>query len=135
MLRGCGVSQLVDVRSVPYSRYSPQFRKQALAANLPRHQIAYHFLGDALGGKLQVDYQTRAGEADFQAGIDALVELGAAAPTAIMCAEADPSACHRRLLVTPALIERGARVVHILRDGMTKPESAMADPQLGLFSG
>src|SRR5437764_13972930 len=42
---------LVDVRSAPYSRFRPEFSKQALEAALQERGIRYVFLGDALGGR------------------------------------------------------------------------------------
>ena len=50
---------------------------------------------------------------EFENGLAELVELAAAAPTAIMCAEAVPWRCHRSL-VADALSVRGIRVEHIL---------------------
>ena len=44
------IAYLIDVRSTPYSRYKPEFSKEALAAELQRHRIRYVFMGDTLGG-------------------------------------------------------------------------------------
>ena len=42
---------LVDVRSTPYSRFHPQFNKNALQQALLAHGIAYTWAGEALGGR------------------------------------------------------------------------------------
>ncbi len=51
LLRGAGIEAVLDVRSVPQSRYVPQFGRQRLEAALAAAGLGYVFLGDALGGK------------------------------------------------------------------------------------
>src|SRR5438105_15629252 len=46
-----GVEAVADVRSVPYSRRTPQFDREGLRAALGQHGIAYLFLGDELGAR------------------------------------------------------------------------------------
>jgi uncharacterized protein (DUF488 family) len=106
----------------------------------------YVFLGDSLGGRPvgdefyradgTVDYASRARAGDFQAGIEQLLVLASERPTAILCAEEDPTRCHRRGLITPVLLERGLEVVHIRGDARLQPEVEGRAPggQLGLFS-
>jgi len=135
LLREHSITRVVDVRSVPYSRYSPQFRKTPLSSALATRDFDYQFLGDRLGGKIDCDYATRAGQDDFIAGIDELIGLARTDPTTILCAEKDPRSCHRRMLVTPALLERGVLVAHILADGSAVHDQDLdpETPQLSLF--
>ena len=67
---------------------------------------------------------------EFARGLDRLLELAAATPTAVMCAEAPWWRCHRRL-VADALLVRGWAVCHIGPDGrLTEhalPPFAVAD--------
>jgi len=51
LLRGADVTAVADVRSAPYSRYSPQFNQAQLRDELGRAGIAYVFLGRELGGR------------------------------------------------------------------------------------
>lgn len=44
-----------------------------------------------------------------------------------MCAEKDPSRCHRRLLITLQLLGSGFRVIHILKDGFAADEEDFAE--------
>ena len=44
------IAYLIDVRSFPYSRYKPEFSKEALEVKLQQHRIRYVFMGDTLGG-------------------------------------------------------------------------------------
>ena len=58
--------------------------------------------------------------AEFREGLDELLELAAYERPAIMCSEAVPWRCHRRL-VTDALIVAGIKVVDIMSTTSTKP--------------
>ena len=74
------IAYLIDVRSTPYSRYKPEFSKEALAAELQRHRIRYVFMGDTLGGHPddedcydengQVDYEKVKENEIYQRGIE-----------------------------------------------------------------
>ncbi|MCG8555611.1 MAG: DUF488 domain-containing protein [Proteobacteria bacterium] len=144
LLRQHDIATLVDVRSRPYSKYVPHFTKQPLSQALSAQGFRYVFLGDKLGGKLgdeyrdaqgNIDYRRRAVDPDFIVGIDKLIAIAEANPTAFMCAEEDPRRCHRRLLVTPALVERNVEVMHIRGDGDmdTEAELRQESPQMSLF--
>jgi uncharacterized protein (DUF488 family) len=138
LLRGQGVACLADVRSLPASRFAPQFNRVAMEGWLADAGIVYRWLGAALGGKPRgavpprrggrIDYVVRAEQPDFVAGISDLLELAADRPTAIMCAERDPLHCHRTHLVTPALLVRGVAVCHILADGSCIDHAALQQP-------
>ena len=52
----------------------------------------------------------------FGAALGRLVDLGRAASTAILCAEAVPWRCHRQL-IADALVARGVEVRHVLGRG------------------
>lgn len=134
LLRGAGIGLLVDVRSVPASRYVPAYGGAVLRQWLGEAGIGYHWLGRELGGKPQdaalysagrADYKKIAAAAAFQGGIATLHNLAAKQPLAMMCAERDPAHCHRTHLVTPALCARGADVRHILADGSVESDAAL----------
>lgn len=120
------VTVLIDVRSAPYSRFHPQFNRAALAGTLAAAGIEYVYLGGALGGRPndpglyddgRVRYERVARTAAFRDAVEQVGERAGRDRLALMCAERDPLACHRALLVAPALEERGATVAHILADG------------------
>ena len=52
---------------------------------------------------------------------------------ALMCAEKDPIDCHRCILVSPRLLERGLNVVHILADGILESHEVTERRLLELF--
>jgi uncharacterized protein (DUF488 family) len=53
---------------------------------------------------------------DFSEGLTRLRELAAGKRVAVMCAEADWTQCHRRL-IADALVSDGLRVLHLGPDG------------------
>lgn len=119
LLQRHGITLLADIRSSPASRFAPQFNRVNLDRSLQAAGIGYRWLGQALGGK------PRAAEPVFNAGIGDLLDLAAQQPVAMMCAERDPLHCHRTHLVTPALLQQGASVAHILGDGTLLPHDAL----------
>lgn len=145
LLRMHDITQLVDVRSAPYSRYVSHFNREALAEALEVAGIHYVYGGKALGGRPdrpslfkpdgKPDYAAMAQTREYNAGIDELLELAGEQATAIMCAEADFRRCHRHWLIEPTLLERGARVLHVEPDGsLTDPTEAASVPkQLSLW--
>lgn len=126
LLRQYGISALADVRSAPYSRFHPQFNKDALENALKAEGIKYVFLGRELGARSEdrscyengrVRYPLLARTALFRQGIERVTTGAAEYRIALMCAEKEPLECHRTLLVARALDELGVPIRHILADG------------------
>ena len=126
MLRAHQIEHVADVRSFPRSRRHPHFSGDALAAELAHHRIGYSHHRD-LGGfrkprpdsrNLGWKNESFRGYADhmetpaFQAALDELIARSRGIRVAILCAEADPFRCHRRL-ISDALTARGLAVAHI----------------------
>ena len=51
LLQPHGITAIADVRSTPYSRFNPQFRREKLQAALASAGIQYVFLGQELGAR------------------------------------------------------------------------------------
>lgn len=127
LLASHGVTELVDVRSVPRSRHTPQFNEATLAKSLEKRDIRYRHISD-LGGLRHAKSDSKntgwrnasfRGYADYMAtpefrrGLDELETLASERPTAIMCAEAVPWRCHRSM-IADALIVDGWEVHDIM---------------------
>lgn len=108
-LEAAGVRRLIDVRFRPQSR-RPGMSKTRLGQRLAEHGIAYeHRRGLGTPPDIRWYYkhgQVAEGERRFRvhiAGSEALEVLTAelragAPPTALLCLEADPAECHRRVV-------------------------------------
>ncbi|HVX12487.1 MAG TPA: DUF488 domain-containing protein [Pirellulales bacterium] len=135
LLSGQQIKLLADIRRFPASRAHPHFNGEALAESLAEHDIDYRHFG-GLGGRRNTrladspntawrvdsfnryaDYMTTG---EFAAALDELIVAAASRRTAVMCSEAVPWRCHRRL-VADALIVRGWEVRDILAKGPAKP--------------
>jgi uncharacterized protein (DUF488 family) len=127
MLQGAGVARLVDIRRYPGSRRHPHFAREALATSLGEAGIEYEWRPE-LGGRRKPRPDTKhtawrvaafAAYADhmetpeFEQTMGEILERAGEASTALMCAEARPEQCHRRL-VADWLTVKGHRVVHLM---------------------
>lgn len=121
------IAALIDVRKIPKSRRNPQYGIEALATSLSDANISYMHWPE-LGGlrKAAPDSPNYGwkndsfrGYADymltleFEQAIQKLVKKARVQTTAIMCAEAYFSKCHR-MLISDALLVRGVDVIHLL---------------------
>jgi uncharacterized protein (DUF488 family) len=126
LLRRSGVQIVADVRSSPYSRQWPEFSRPQLAERLPKLGITYHHFKD-LGGKGREEserspnaglpgawraYADHMRTETFARSLRRLTTLAVIGPVAILCTEADPAQCHRRL-IADALTVLGLPVWHL----------------------
>jgi uncharacterized protein (DUF488 family) len=149
LLKAHAIHVVVDTRSQPYSKYSTQFDHEALKLALQDAGIRYLYLGRELGGRPEADefydgeghvlYDRVAATSLFQEGLSRLERGIREYNVALLCAEENPAACHRRLLVGRVLLDHGIQVEHIRGDGRIQTEEEVAaeiDPdrnQLPLF--
>ena len=116
------IATVIDVRTRPYSHHAPDFRKETLSSLAKAAGFGYRWMGDTLGGLGKAP-----DPAALLASLAQVLGLARSAPVVLLCAEGDPSRCHRSTLLAPRLEDMGAAVVHILPDGTTRPHQ----PTLG----
>jgi uncharacterized protein (DUF488 family) len=136
LLHAHRVERVVDIRTIPRSRHTPQFNRETLSPVLRRAGIRYtHMPG--LGGlrhprRNSVNRGWRnsgfRGYADymqttpFRRSLDRFIELSRRNRVVLVCAEAVPWRCHRSL-VADALIVRGIAVSEITSGIRARPHS------------
>jgi len=149
LLKSHSVQAVADTRSQPYSEYASHFDQKPLKKTLEAEGIRYVFLGRELGGRPDGDefyddqghvLYDRVSETHlFREGLSRLESGIREYKVAMLCAEENPAACHRRLLVGRVLLDHGIQVDHIRGDGRIQTEDEVAaetDPnrdQLTLF--
>jgi uncharacterized protein (DUF488 family) len=131
LLKGAGVTVLIDVRTVPASRRHPHVARAELQRWLPAAGISYRW-DKRLGGlrtpepdspdmALGVDslrgYAGHMRTDAFLTAVDQVLALASARGTAVMCAESLWWRCHRRMLADFASVARGVPVRHLMHDG------------------
>ncbi|TMM02936.1 MAG: DUF488 domain-containing protein [Actinobacteria bacterium] len=151
LVSGAGVEVVADVRRHPGSRRHPHFASEALADALRAAGLEYEHLPE-LGGRRSVapdspndgwevaafrGYADHLRTREFAAGRARLVELASARRAAVMCAEAQPWRCHRRLIADVFAFD-GWRVRHLmpagrLDDHVPPPFAIRADDGLPLY--
>lgn len=132
LIRGAGITRVVDVRSVPKSRAHPHVWAERLALWIPAETSAAYEWDRALGGfrkpkpdssNVALRHPSFRGYADymqtptFAAALDHLVARSSDANSAIMCSESLWWRCHRRLIADALVLLRGVDVTHLMHDG------------------
>ena len=116
------VTAVADVRSIPRSRFMPHFNRKSLEGRLSDAAMKYVFMGSQLGARTEdvdcyvdgrVQYGRLAQTVQFNDGIKRLLEGAEKERIAIMCTEQEPLECHRTILVSRILFDRGCMVDHI----------------------
>lgn len=135
-LKAYGIETLVDIRTIPQSRFNPQFAQKALAKSLTDAGIAYRHMKD-LGGRRHARKDSPntgwrnggfRGYADYMQtepfirALGVLTAVAEQSSTAIMCAESVPWRCHRSL-VGDALLVRGFTVIDIFSAENSRPHA------------
>lgn len=134
LLRKFGIQLVLDIRSYPNSRYSPQYK----AANLEKRLeeglgIGYQQVGTVLGGhqfegkgddKKRLSYEQIMERPEFARYMKALRDcVREGTRVALMCSESDPMDCHRFAMLGYSLAHPSDRrvqpidVQHITRSG------------------
>ncbi len=125
LLQRHGINCIVDVRSVPASKYAPQFNEENLKYFLKSFDIQYLHFGYEFGARRtdcidddgQVNFETAVTTPLFQQGAERLKKgLEKGFRIALMCSEADPLECHRFSMISRYFQNQGIEVLHILKD-------------------
>ena len=135
ILRRFGIHRVLDIRTLPGSRHTPQFNLEHLAAALPKLNIEYLHL-KSLGGlrKPRKEDPTNAGwkngsfrgyadymqTAEFDAALEQLIRMFSEERSVYACTEAVFWRCHRAL-VSDVLLARGYQVHHIFNAQKSEP--------------
>jgi uncharacterized protein (DUF488 family) len=124
-LKAAGVKLVIDVRAVAASRRAG-FSKTILGSSLKDEGIDYLHLR-ALGtpkagrdaakagrtGEMRSIFAAHMAEPGAAVAFEEAAQIAAARPSALLCFEADPGHCHRRILADRLAAEHGFEVVDL----------------------
>ncbi len=127
ILQSFHIKKLMDIRTIPKSKFNPQSNKEVFAKNLPLYGIEYEHLAGMGGLRRAKKDSVNAGwrnasfrgyadymqTEDFKGYLKQLLTQAAQTPIAIMCAEALPWRCLRSLVADAAIIH-GFEVINIM---------------------
>ena len=133
ILKANKITFLIDVRSLPKSRYFYLFNDTNLSKSLAKHGIKYENWKEEFGARQDnlnfytdgiLDYDKFAKSDQFKKGVAQIKKLSNQ-NVCLMCAEIDPLNCHRAILCGREIANSGIDVIHIIakRNGETILES------------
>lgn len=136
------VDAVADVRSVPYSKYRPEYNYEKLQNKLQRNGIKYVFLGDLCGARIndpecyvdgKVDFSILAMHPKFKEGRERIIKGLDKYNIALLCAEKDPLSCHRMILICRNLRDQKIEISHIIDRDNTISNDECEERLLRLF--
>ncbi|MEG0012998.1 MAG: DUF488 domain-containing protein [Cellulosilyticaceae bacterium] len=138
LLKKYQINCVVDVRTMAYSKFHPQFNKEPLNIFLKQNGIVYVHMYKEFGiirGETTLnnedgylDFNKLACLPIFKSGLERIhagVEKGFT--ICFICAEKDPSDCHRSTLVGRELSKVGYKVNNIRYDGVIEEHSVLEE--------
>jgi uncharacterized protein (DUF488 family) len=122
------INCVIDVRSVPFSKYAPQYNNYELKICLNEHGISYLYMGKEFGARQTdkalftpegyVDFAKVKKQFSFLKGMERIRNgLKKGYTLALMCTEKDPINCHRNILVAKAFYDEGFTIKNIHGNG------------------
>ena len=142
ILKKYNINALADVRSQPYSQFKPEFNRENLKRDLSKNNIAYVFLGEECGARVddpncyvngKVNYKLVAQNQKFKTGIERIKKGMEKFNIVLMCAEKDPITCHRTILICRNLASDKITIKHILSNGSVEDHNESEQRLLKLF--
>lgn len=137
ILKENNINSLIDVRSKPYSKYKPEYNKENLRLKLEKHNIIYRNYDKEFGAIQENEKYFTEGILDFNKyykseafknGYDKiLLGILQGYRFAFMCAERDPSTCHRNIMVARYFYKNGFEINNIWDDGSIELQNSLEE--------
>lgn len=133
-LRKYQINIVIDVRSIPYSKYYDRYDKENVEAFLQKENIKYFSFAKEFGAKREdsavcksiVDYDGKekmvmsyihtCNTPEFQLGVKQVLNMlkDSNNKICLMCSEEDPFNCHRSIMLAQYFYEKGFDCLHII---------------------
>ena len=127
------INCIVDVRSIPYSKYSKQYNKDIIKSILNKNNIIYIHMGQEFGARREnkelyskdryLDFEKVVYDGDFLKGVERIkTGLNKGYNISFMCTEKEPEECHRCILVGRYFNNIGYDVINIIDEKKYKTQ-------------
>ncbi|MDR3223324.1 MAG: DUF488 domain-containing protein [Methanobrevibacter sp.] len=145
LLKKNKINKILDVRSVPFSKHTPQFNRESIKSKLKNEDIEYKFMGDVFGARQKdeslyspegfLDFDKVRETNKFKDAVDNIIinEINKGKSISLMCSEKNPIDCHRTILVGRAFDNKKVKVEHILTDGTTISQKEIEEKLLEYY--
>lgn len=144
LLKKYSINSVVDVRSVPFSRYVPYYNKDDIRRFLSARGIHCIYMGKELGAIREdrslysengfLDFNKVQQDPLFKEGINRLVTgIDKGYTISIMCTEKDPIDCHRSIIIGKVLHSLHFEVRHILDDSSFETQEQLESRLINIY--
>lgn len=134
----------MDVRSTPFSKFSPQFNKDELKKFLNKYGVYYIHMGVEFGARREeknlytkegyLDFEKTAESKQFLNGVERISKgIEKNFRIAFMCTEKDPIDCHRNILVAKQFYKRNYDIQNILENGYLESQEHLEKRLLDMY--
>lgn len=125
LLKMYGINALIDVRSVPYSGYMPEYNKDNLEKLMRLQNIVYRHYPQfgikqedrSLYTDGMLDFEKASRSEVFREALGRLTSAGGNWTFCLMCSEKDPKDCHRGIWLGHAFAKEGINMRHLTHGG------------------
>lgn len=136
------IEYVIDVRSMPFSLYTPQYNKDELEKYLKDNGIVYFHMGKVFGARQEdkkyypngyLDFNLYRESDSFIKGRESVLKGLEKYNIALMCTEKDPIDCHRTIMISRGFELIGIEVNHILYDGSLESQKEVGERLLDIY--
>lgn len=119
------IEALVDVRSIPYSKFAPDYNTDNIKKLLENNSIYYLNFGDGLGARTKIEecyknniaqYSLISETPKFKEYTKRIISGLEKFNIVLLCAESDPLKCHRDIMICRYLKKYINNISHILQN-------------------
>lgn len=136
LLKKYNINYVLDVRSIPYSKYAEQYDRENIEKYISSNGIKYSFMGKFFGARPKekelycsegyLDFEIVRKSERFNKGFkNVMLGLQQGYNIVFMCTEKDPFDCHRAIMVARAFDLAGVETNHILEDGTLQHQNKL----------
>ena len=143
LIRKYNIQYVIDVRSIPYSRFASQYNSEVLKKDLRGINVEYFHMDKSFGARqTDIRYYNSDGYLDFELfrksdafikGVQNIIKGLKQYNIALMCTEKKPIDCHRAIMVARGFELHGVSVQHILHDGSTMSQTELDQLLLDMY--
>ena len=136
------IQYVLDVRSTPYSQYTPQYNAEILAKELRKNGVNYSQMGKFFGARQPdiayypngyLDFEQFRSSELFRKGRNNVISGLKKCNIALMCTEKRPVDCHRAIMISRGFELIGQEVLHILSDGTLLSQHGLNQQLLDMY--
>ena len=128
LLKCNDIKAVIDVRSIPYSKYYSDYNENKLQELLGKHNIYYRNYAKEFGAQQKdrryysdegfLDFERFTASEIFISGFNKIkTSMEKNYTFVLMCSEKDPLECHRSIMVSRIFYTNGYRIKHLLNNG------------------